>query len=366
MMTGLYDRPNDGGGVLHASWLPAQDSAWSAYRIYLWDSTDDPQWTPSKEDLSNLPSYQRVPYWSQTTAVFTTGNSNGSEVQLSDQRQYRAAVAIEYPDGSLGEPISWDGNATPTDETPPPPEWLEVQPVSGGTPGTVSAEWSSCQELDPQFTRIWAVQQEITNALALSDPIDFAFAAGNSSVLELEGNVPYWFAIVCVDEAGQFDPANATVVGPVVTTGGLNDGIAPAPITGTTASDAPNDEGGRIIVTWELTRRRIAPSTSSTYFQPRVDTPTSVDGWPVAQFVTDCTTDEVVIDSIGNSTLENDVVYWIGVVAVDDWGNQNVNDVLVVETVTSPSSTQQNSHHRTWYQDFRHGITQMTTAQQST
>ena len=335
VMTSLYDRPNDGGGILHASWLPAQDSAWSAYRIYLWDSTDNPQWTPSKEDLSNLPAYQRIPYWSQTTAVFSTGNSNGSEVQLSDQRQYRAAVAIEYPDGSLGDPISWEGNATPTDEIPTPPEWLDVQPVSGGTPGTVSAEWSACQELDPQYTRIWAVQQEISNAFALSNPIDFAFAAGNSSVFELDGNVPYWFAIVCVDEAGQFDPANATVVGPVVTAGGLNDGIAPIPITGTTASDAPNDEGGRIIVTWEPNQEEDC-SFHVIYILPASGwtAPTSVDGWPVAQFVTDCSTDEVVIDSIGNSTLENDVVYWIGVVAVDDWGNQNVDDVLVVETAS--------------------------------
>ena len=335
LMTSLYDRPNDGGGVLHASWLPAQDSAWSAYRIYLWDSTDDPQWTPSKGDLANLPAYQRIPYWSQTTAVFTTGNTNGSEVPLSDQRQYRAAVSIEYPDGTLGDPISWDGNATPTDETPPPPEWLEVQPISGGNPGTVSAEWGACQELDPQSTRIWAVQQEITSALALSDPIDFAFASGNSSVLQLEGNAPYWFAIVCVDEAGQFDPANATVVGPVVTAGGLNDGIAPSPITGTSVSDAPNDEGGRIVVTWEPNQEEDC-SFHVIYILPASGwtAPTSVDGWPLAQFVTDCTTDEVVIDSIGNSTLENDVVYWIGVVAVDDWGNQNVNDVLVVETAT--------------------------------
>ena len=335
VMTSLNDRPNDGGGVLHASWLPAQDSAWSAYRIYLWDSTDNPLWEPSKGDLSDLPSYQRVSYWSQTTAVFTTGNSNGSEVQLSDQRQYRAAVAIEYPDGSLGDPISWEGNATPTDETPSPPEWLDVQPISGGAPGTVSAEWSACQELDPQFTRIWAVQQEITSALALSEPIDFAFAAGNSSVLELDGNVPYWFAIVCVDEAGQFDPSNATVVGPVVTAGGLNDGIAPVPITGTTASDAPNDEGGRIIVTWNPNQEEDC-SFHVIYILPASGwtAPSSVDGWPVAQFVTDCTTDEVVIDSIGNSTLENDVVYWIGVVAVDDWGNQNVDEVLVVETAS--------------------------------
>ena len=171
--------------------------------------------------------------------------------------------------------------------------------------------------------------------MALSNPIDFAFAAGNSSVLELDGDVPYWFAIVCVDESGQFDPANATVVGPVVTAGGLNDGIAPVPITGTAASDAPNDEGGRIVVTWEPNQEEDC-SFHVIYILPASGwtAPTSVDGWPVAQFVTDCTTEEVVIDSIGNSSLDNDVVYWIGVVAVDDWGNQNVDEVLVVETAS--------------------------------
>ena len=125
------------------------------------------------------------------------------------------------------------------------------------------------------------------------------------------------------------------MVGPVVTAGGLNDGIAPVPITGTTASDAPNDEGGRITVTWNPNQEEDC-SFHLIYILPASGwtAPSSVDGWPVAQFVTDCTTDEVVIDSIGNSTLENDVVYWIGVVAVDDWGNQNVDDVLVVETAS--------------------------------
>ena len=335
VMTSLYDRPNDGGGVLHASWMPAQDSAWHAYRVYLWDSTDNPDWNPTKGDLDDLPSYQRIPYWSQTTTVFQTGNSNGSEVPLSDQRQYRAAVAIEYPDGSLGDPVSWEGNATPTDEVPSPPQWLDVQPVSGGVPGTVTAEWSACQELDPQLTRIWAVQQEITSALALSDPMDFAFAAGNSTTLELDGNVPYWFAVVCVDESGQFDPSNATVVGPVVTAGGLNDGIAPMPIIGTSANDAPNDEGSRIEVSWNPNQEADC-SYHVIYILPASGwtAPTSVDGWPVAEIIPDCITDEVIIDSIGNTTLENDIVYWIGVVAVDDWGNQNLDDVLVVETAS--------------------------------
>ena len=333
MITDLIDRPNDGGGVLQASWLPAQDAAWTAYRVYLWDSTDDPEWSPTKDALDDFPDYQRVPYWSQTTAVFTTGNSNGSQVPLSESRQYRAAITIEYPDGSLGDPIAWPGNATPTDEVPPPPEWLTVEPVSGGNPGTLSAQWTACRELDPSLTRIWAVQQEITNALALSDPMDFAFAAGNTTVLELESNTPYWFAIVCVDEAGQFDPVNATVVGPVVAAGGLNDGIAPAPVADTTANDAPEDEGGRILVTWipndeeDCTYHVIYVLPASGWTAP-----TTVDGWPIAAFVPDCTTDELIIDSIGNSSLENGIVYWIGVVAVDDWGNQNVDDVLVVET----------------------------------
>ena len=154
---------------------------------------------------------------------------------LSEARQYRATITIEDPDGSLGDPITWPGNATPTDEVPSPPEWLTVEPVSGGNPGTLSAEWSACRELDPSLTRIWAVQQEITNALALSEPMDFAFAAGNTTVLDLEANAPYWFAIVCVDQAGQFDPVNAPVVGPVVAAGGLDGGLAPAPVAAAAA-----------------------------------------------------------------------------------------------------------------------------------
>ena len=138
---------------------------------------------------------------------------------LSNDRQYRAAIVIEYQDGSLGEPMSWEGNATPTDEVPAPPEWLTVSALPGGIAGVVNAEWSACNELDPYLTRIWSVKQEINNALALNNASDLSFASGNSTVLELEGNVPYWFAIVCVDQNGQSDPENATIFGPVVTAG---------------------------------------------------------------------------------------------------------------------------------------------------
>ena len=55
VITNLVDRPNDGGGVIEASWLPAEDAAWHAYRLYVWDSTADPSWEPSREDLGLSP-----------------------------------------------------------------------------------------------------------------------------------------------------------------------------------------------------------------------------------------------------------------------------------------------------------------------
>ena len=170
-MTSLIDRPNDGGGVLKASWLPAEDAAWYTYRLYVWDSTDNPDWDPSQEELDEFSTYVEIPYWSQTSATITTADRDGNEVILSDDREYRAAIAIGYADGSVGLPISWDGSATPTDEVPFPPDWLSAEPVSGGAPGTILPEWEPCTELDPDRTRIWAVDYPITNAIALTGHI---------------------------------------------------------------------------------------------------------------------------------------------------------------------------------------------------
>ena len=332
IITSLVDRPNDGGGVLIANWLPAQDSAWTAYRLYIWDSTDIPDWTPTKDDLEDFSIYERIPFWTQTSTEFYFADKNGTQTILSDTRQYRSAISIEYPDGSLGEPISWSGNTTPTDEIPNPPDWIKAEPISGGTPGTLSLEWSACEELDPQFSRIWAVKQEITNAIALPDSIDISSSAGNSTVLNLDPDSPYWLAIVCVDESGQSKPSEATIFGPVVTAGGLNDGIAPMPITDTVAFDVPNDEGGQIQVTWTPNSEEDC-SYHVIYILPATGwiPPTSVEGWPVAEYIPDCSTNTSIIDSIGDSNLENGIYYWIGVVAVDDWGNQDVENVLVVE-----------------------------------
>ena len=250
ILTSFNNRGNDGGGVLETTWLPSEDAAWYGYRVYIWDSTSNPVWEPSKQELEDFAGYMHVPFWSQTSATITEADHNGIMSTLVDGNKYRAAIVTEYADGSIGEPMSWPYNATPIDEVPSPPEWLTANPISGGTAGTIYAEWSACTEMDPSKTRLWAVEQEITNALALTNNFDISAISGNNTVLQLNPGSTYWFAAVCVDESGQSDPLNATIVGPIVTAGGLDDGIPPMPIEGTTAIDVPDDEGGQIQVSW--------------------------------------------------------------------------------------------------------------------
>jgi len=96
-----------------------------------------------------------VPFWSQTSATITEADHDGVISTLIDGNKYRAAIVTEYADGSVGEPMSWPFNATPVDEVPKPPEWLTANPISGGTAGTIYAEWSACTEIDASKTRIW-------------------------------------------------------------------------------------------------------------------------------------------------------------------------------------------------------------------
>ena len=131
---------------------------------------------------------------------------------------------------------------------------------------------------------------EITSVVGLSDPFEFHWSTGNTTALQLEGGVPYWFAAVCVDEAGQSSINNATIIGPVVTAGGQMMEFR-LPITGTTAIDVPNDEGGRINVTWDANTEEDCTyyavyALSASGWQP----PATVDGWPVAGYTDNCGT----------------------------------------------------------------------------
>ncbi|MCP3693520.1 MAG: hypothetical protein GY917_15070 [Planctomycetaceae bacterium] len=152
VIVGLEDRPNDGGGVIEASWLPAEDAAWHAYRLYVWDSTTDPLWEPEQRNLQDFSTYIRSSFWSHTNATVTQADNAGVTEALRDDRQYRAAIVIEYADGSLGVPMTYPMNVTPTDEVPAAPEWFSATPVSGGAAGTLVLEWAACTELDPDRT----------------------------------------------------------------------------------------------------------------------------------------------------------------------------------------------------------------------
>ncbi len=345
-MVDLFDRPNDGGGILTAQWTVTQDHSFAAYRIYL---RADSNWTtpPTSAELLSQTWDARLPDWQRVTAELNSHNGQ----PLVDGTPYWAIIVIEYPDGSIGEPSSPIGPATPTNEVPAPPAWASGGPVpyeDGGQDGDLFLEWAPCTELDASVTRFWPSHQPINgNPMGLPRSFELAHDAGNNTTLSPPNGVghPFWVAFTCVDESGQHDPENATVIGPIVPTGGIDDGTAPLPIEDIAAWDTPDDEGGRINVSW-------TPNTEedcawyTVYATPVVseNPPDWADDADIARIVVPClprsgpgqgtdniSTYEVVIDEIAGEPLTDLMPYWITVVASDNWGNADDWNVTWVE-----------------------------------
>jgi hypothetical protein len=329
-MIDLFDRPNDGGGILTAQWTVTQDHSFAAYRIYLNPGSN---WTtpPTSADLLTMTWDARLPDW---TRVTTDLNSHNGQ-PLLDGTPYWAVIVIEYPDGSIGEPSSPFGPATPTNEVPAPPAWASGGPVpyeEGGQDGDLFLEWAPCTELDASVTRFWPSHQPINgNPLGLPRSFELAHDAGNNTTISPPNGAghPFWVAFTCVDESGQHDPENATIIGPIVPTGGIDDGTAPLPIEDIAAWDTPDDEGGRINVSWTANLEDDC-SWYTIYAAPVVsDTPPDwADDADVARIVVPCLqrnsdtfTIEVIMDEIGGAYLIDLMPYWITVVASDNWGN---------------------------------------------
>ena len=339
-MIDLFDRPNDGGGILTAQWTVTQDHSFAAYRIYL---RADSNWTtpPTATDLLSTTWDARLPDWTRVTAELNSHNGQ----PLVDGTAYWAIIVIEYPDGSIGEPSSPFGPATPTNEVPTPPEWAAGGPVpyeEGGQDGDLFIEWAPCTELDASVTRFWPSHQPINgNPIGLPRSFELAHDAGNNTTISPPGGAghPFWVAFTCVDESGQHDPENATIIGPIVPTGGIDDGTAPLPIQDIDAWDTPDDEGGRINVSWTANLEDDC-SWYTIYAAPVVsDTPPDwADDAEVAQIVVPClprpgpgpgqgqqgefnNTYNVIIDEIAGAYLIDLMPYWITVVASDNWGN---------------------------------------------
>jgi len=328
----LWDRADDGGATLMANWTLVHDEDFSRYLIYM----NEGPWTtqPTVADLQ-----PRTPDASVSLHSRLQSDISSIEGQpLQNGVEYWAVVVVEYNDGRFGIPSMPFGPATPTDEIPTPPAWATA--VSGdefvAVDGEVFAEWARCSAMDLASTRIYASTTEISDALGLSVHTEIIPQIGNVSTITLEAGKPHWLAFTCVDESGQEDLINATIIGPIVPTGGINDGVPPPKLTGVWAEDVPADDGGRVQIGWDNSVASdcayvVVYMMPENLDWPESFLPTNVDGMEEAAIVPDCETNMTVIDSIGETPLIDGQTYWIAAVAYDKWLNGDTGDVTLLE-----------------------------------
>ena len=332
-MTDLIDRPDDGGGALLANWSLVHDDNFARYLVYV---NDDPVWTvngtPLTADaLAGRTIDKAVSLHSRLSSEVTTANG----VPLVDGEQYYAVVVVEYDDGHLGTPSPIMGPASPTNEVPLSPLWANAGPHEGGADGDLEVEWARCTSLDLAGTMIYASTSSMTDVLGLTPAAEVDKTEGNMTVLSLDSGQPYWLALTCVDESGQEDLMNPTIIGPVVPTGGLNDNTAPPKMENVAAIDTPDDDGGRITVSWDInpaedcTFYAVFIRLSSGNFDGEMIPSASVvnSGYSQAKIIDDCSETSTTITSIDGVALQDGQAYYVGVVAYDDWLNVNLEDV---------------------------------------
>ena len=328
-MEGLVDRPDDGGGVLTASWSLVHDEDFARYLIFV----NEGPWTSDPTELMLLGQSpdKAVSLHSRLSTEVETANGQ----PLKDGTAYHATVVVEYNDGRWGEVAQPLGPASPSDEVPGAPAWASAQAMgSSGEDGDVELEWARCTALDLARTNVYVATTSMTDAFGRSPFTSVAPNEGNQSVLSLTPGVPVWIGFSCVDEAGQENLANITVVGPIVPTGELNDNEAPEPVEGTEASDVPDDEGGRIQVTWNQSLAEDCAFYAVLIKQgdhvPEDNQTTNAVGFSQAAIVNPCDSTEAVISSLDGVPLIDGQVYTFGVVAYDVWLNGNTDEVVLV------------------------------------
>ena len=214
-----------------------------------------------------------------------------------------------------------------------------------GEDGDVELEWARCTALDLARTNVYVGTTPMSDALGRTPFTSFVPNEGNQTVLSLTPGVPVWIGLTCVDEAGQENLSDITVVGPIVPTGELNDNTPPDPVEGTTASDVPEDEGGRIVVQWNESTADDCAFYTVFMRQGGLDvdgdqteTRGSVDGFSQAAVLNPCDETSTLITTLDGVPLIDGQAYTVGVVAYDVWLNGNTDDVLLV-TVTPFQNT---------------------------
>jgi len=342
----LEDREDDGGGVLTAEWSASPDPDFSSYSLYILSDND----ASNVEDyLSTNPEPDATSSaWGVTKIdVATSGGSNSGDF-LVDGEEYYGVITVTYADGSVGDPSNLFGPVFTDDDVPAPPisGYAEPNDDVSAEDGELFVEWARCRALDISHTRIHIYSQAVTNAVASTEYIDIDDDIGNSTVLELDAGNAYWLALTCVDDAGQEDLLNALIIGPVIPTGGINDGVPPPKILGVNAFDTPDDEGGRITIEWVPSIAEdcglttiyaldaedwlgwdIDPSTGQNIV---VEEPVTATTFRVASILTDCSRDNAIISSINGASLIDGKIYYFAVVASDTWLNEDLLNVDIV------------------------------------
>ncbi|MEL0100891.1 MAG: hypothetical protein VW862_04250, partial [Euryarchaeota archaeon] len=326
----LWDRPDDGGSTLIANWTLVHDEDFSRYLVFLNEGPWDSQ--PTIADLQPRTPDASVSIHSRLQTEISTLNN----IALQDGVEYYAVVVVEYNDGRFGTPSAPFGPATPTDEVPAPPEWANAYTGEEyvAEDGEVFLEWSQCTAIDLSSTRVYASKTDINDVIGLQVHSELSPQVGNASTIMLESDSVFWLGLTCYDNSGQEDLANATIIGPIVPNGGIDDGVPPPKLSGVWAEDVPNDDGGRVQIGWTESSESDCAFVR-VYMRPILDNevtpPTNVDDFSDAGIVPDCVTNMTIIDSLNDFPLVDGQDYWIGAVAFDSWLNGDTGDVTILQ-----------------------------------
>ena len=342
----LVDRPDDGGGALRAGWSLVHDEDFARYLVFAkaggWGTP------PTALDLASLQPDAAVALHSRLETDVLTAEGQ----PLVDGTEYEAVVVVEYADGRLGRPSLPLGPAAPSDEVPRPPAAGKAAPsdLAGAKDGDLDVEWTPCTAMDHASTRLYASTVERTDVLGLAPKADLPPTEGNSTVLSLVPGKVYWIGLTCVDDAGQENTSDVLFIGPVVPTGGLNDGVAPPPVVNLSAMDAPDDEGGRLLVSWNQPQDVVTDCAFLTVWLHElgvVDDHATVEdaiedlgagllAMEESKVVTDCAATSTVVSDIGDRPLVDGRTYLVSVTSHDAWLNVDLDfggSVAVVDAV---------------------------------
>ena len=326
----LWDRPDDGGSTLVANWTLVHDDDFSRYLVYL----NEGPW-PSQPTVADLQPRTPDAAVSIHSRLQTDINLiNG--MRLQNGVEYYAVVVVEYNDGRFGVPSTPFGPAIPTDEVPTPPLWAKASTGEEfvAEDGEIFLEWAMCTALDLASTRVYASQTDINDVIGLQVHTELSPQVGNASTIMLDAGNVYWLGLTCLDNSGQEDLANATIIGPIVPNGGVDDGVPPPKLSGVWAEDVPNDDGGRVQIGWTESKAEDCAFVR-VYLRPVLDDellpPSNVDDFGEGVVVPDCETNMTIVDSMDDIPLVDGQDYWIGAVAFDKWLNGDTGDVTILQ-----------------------------------